>query len=176
MPECAIEIKLATKDTEKAFKLISVYREIAEIKSPEAEHVRSRLTDALGNRFAEIMFAELHSTEQILMHKRFLDNKVLDDLELFRALIAAKTTNKNRIWQDTWNEDVHPKEITPQNISFKTQRKIRKGYDWNFIEFYYDSNESYKLKAAVFCSAIEAAGFYVVEVSSNDEYEVDYEV
>jgi len=175
MTECAIEIKLATKDTEKAFRLISTFREITSLEAPQLRLAKSVILDALGDQFVNILYDDLHTNEHILEHKRFLDEKSLDSLDMFNTLISIRSTNKKRIWQDTYNKDALPREICPQTITLTTKLK-RKEYDWNFLEFYYFSNESYKLKAAVFCSAFEAAGFYVVKVSSNDDYEVDYEV
>ena len=162
MPECAFEIKLATKDTDKLFKLVALYRDLAEMRGEaQTQKRRVRLLAAFGEDFAEIHLADLSSNDDILNYKRFLDSQVLKDLDLYRRLITIKTTNKKRIWQDTWNAENAELEICPDKIDFRTYQLGSSGYDWNHLDLFYNSNE--------------AAGFYIVEVSSNDEYEDDYD-
>jgi hypothetical protein len=74
---------------------------------------------------------------------RFSDSQILATLKQnencaavqdLRALISITTTNKNRIWQDTWSDDVHPRKIAPQDIALKT-KFMRTEYNWIFIDF-----------------------------------------
>lgn len=88
--------------------------------------------------------------------------------------LRTRTTNELRLWQDSFSGDVAAREIRPASITLLTRSRSRSGKSYSDdLKLYWDSDENYALKAAVFATAFKAAGYRVDSLSSSSEYEDD---
>ena len=174
MSECGITIQLSVNETTRAAELILTFQELYKIEQQNVDEIKALLTNSFGARFTKIIYSEISTEGDVLEYKKYLKKDLTNNIDLFMFSLRNKTTNEKRLWQDSYSGNVSPKEISPANIKLVTRSRTGKSY-WDTIELYYDSDENYALKAAVFAAAFESAGFEVESLSSYTEYEDDYE-
>jgi hypothetical protein len=174
MSECGITLKLGTDDASKSLDLILGFQSLYALQSQDAETIKPVMAKYFGQSFVDIVYAEVSSEEHVREYAKFLSPKLIGNIGQFMFMLKTRTTNESRLWQDSYEGDVATKEIAPSQFKLTTRSQTG-GSCWDEIEIYYDSDENYHLKAAVFATALESAGFDVEEMSTWNEYEPSYD-
>ncbi len=170
MSECSITICLSVNGTARATELITAFQQIYKIGQDNVGEIKSILNRYFGENFTEIIYSELSSKDDVLKYKKYLKKDLVKNIDHFVFSLKNRTTNDKRIWQDSYRGNISPKEISPSNITLETRSRTGESYP-DHIKLYYDSDENYALKAAVFATAFETAGFGIRELSSYNEYD-----
>ena len=170
MSECGIVIELSTKESSQALGLIACFQELYAIDRNDVEKVQLAMSNFFGKQFADIIYSELSEKEDVLKYEKYISKSNLNNIEHYMFSLKNKTTNESRLWQDSYSGNVAPKEICPSDITLVTRSRTGKSYP-NKLELYYDSDENYSLKAAVFATAFESSGFRIKNLSTCNEYE-----
>jgi hypothetical protein len=170
MPENAISITLSSNETIQSCNLIQAFQSIYKLENEN--EVKEQLSNSFGESFVEILYSELSTQDHILKYKKYLKKSLIENIGSYISFLQKTSKNTQRLWQEFYGDSVSPKEISPDQITLITRSRTGKRY-MDEIELYYDSSDSYALKAAVFATAFESAGFYIDSISTVDEYEED---
>lgn len=174
MSESGISLKIGTDERGKAIRLIQGFQCLHALKSQNADEIMPVMKEYFGQSFVDVICREIFTEDQVLQYKRYLKPNLVKNVEGFIFRLANRATNDRRLWQDSYDGDVATNEICPADTKLTT-RSATGGSTWDDIELYYDSDENYALKAAVFAYALKCAGFDVEAMSSWDDYEPDYD-
>ncbi len=170
MSECGIKITIMADDTQKAMETIFAFQELYKIPAENVNEIKSHLNKNFGHKFTEIIYSELSTKEEVLSYRKYLKKDLIENIDNFMFSLRNRTMNEKRLWQDSYSGYVSPKEISPVQMKLMTRSVTGHRYA-DDIELYFDSNENYALKGAVFAAALKSAGLHIISMSSNDEYE-----
>ena len=175
MTECGINFELSTNDPDKAVQLIRGYHELSGLHCDDLESIRLTMDSYLGNSFFDIIYREVSTVEHVRQYEKFLKKELVDDIENFVYLLQIKTLNQKRLWQDSSEGNPDMYEVCPSQIKLTTNGSPAGGSSWDRLELFFNSDENYVLKAAVFAHAFKSMGFDIDEMSSFDDYEDECE-
>jgi len=174
MSESSINIVIYTSSHEKTQKLIKGFRLAHTLEEKSEENLCKVFNEYIGEEFTKIITKELKGLSDVKKYEKFLSKGSLDMMDYFMTMQKINTVNEDRIWQDSDSGDMSIYEVCPEELTLKLKTKVDK-HTVDHIDLYYDSGANYELKAAVFATAFEAAGFRIDRVASSDEYEDDEE-